>query len=94
MCRVPDLIEQELGSDFHGFLMQSLLDLYRAGRLLAYPSSLEGDEEVATADPLPQWYRDLSLQCMALNPSERPTFDAVISLIATEHDQASLTEKS
>ena len=43
--RVPDLIEQELGSDFKGFLMQTLFRLYSEGHHLAFADDSSSDDD-------------------------------------------------
>eukprot|EP00055_Hartaetosiga_balthica_P018048 m.127315 g.127315 ORF g.127315 m.127315 type:complete len:1307 (+) comp9443_c8_seq4:42-3962(+) len=74
MCKVPDLIEQELGSDFHGPLFPALASLYDQGKLLHFN------------DDVPSVYVDLSTLCMSYNPSSRPSFISILESIAVNNE--------
>ncbi|EGD83268.1 hypothetical protein PTSG_11440 [Salpingoeca rosetta] len=63
--RVPDLIEQEKGSNFRGPMLATLSQLLQEGRRLRFE---DGDEEVR------DWFVQLTLKCVGNNPWERPSF--------------------
>ncbi|EGD78564.1 TKL protein kinase [Salpingoeca rosetta] len=65
--RVPDLIEQEKGSDFHGPMLATLSTLLHEGKRLRFE-----DE-----DMVPEWFARLTCTCMDINPRERPTFEEI-----------------
>ena len=44
-CRVPDLLAQEIGDDFSGFVMQTLLQLYRDGKHLHFGDIDDDDDK-------------------------------------------------
>eukprot|EP00055_Hartaetosiga_balthica_P017599 m.119435 g.119435 ORF g.119435 m.119435 type:complete len:1357 (+) comp9357_c1_seq2:161-4231(+) len=69
MCKIPDLVEQEYGSEFLGFIMPTLLQLYRRGKTLQFNGTA------------PEWYENLCYACMSFTPLQRPSFDSVLEVI-------------
>eukprot|EP00055_Hartaetosiga_balthica_P017542 m.118528 g.118528 ORF g.118528 m.118528 type:complete len:197 (+) comp9343_c2_seq3:2-592(+) len=68
MCKVPDLIEQEIGSQFQGSLLLTLLSLYEKGSVLHFHS----DEGV------PFQYQNIALECMSFEGKQRPSFEQAL----------------
>eukprot|EP00055_Hartaetosiga_balthica_P018287 m.132315 g.132315 ORF g.132315 m.132315 type:complete len:1165 (+) comp9483_c0_seq13:100-3594(+) len=66
-CKVPDLIEQELGNDFRGFLLTTLFRLYEDGKLLQFPKK-----------SVPSEYSELANACMSFNAAHRPSFEVIL----------------
>ncbi|EGD78569.1 TKL protein kinase [Salpingoeca rosetta] len=64
--RVPDLIEQEKGSEYRGPILATLFNLMADGKRLTF----DDDEQ----DAIPEWFQSLTYKCMAQDPRERPSF--------------------
>eukprot|EP00055_Hartaetosiga_balthica_P014766 m.82972 g.82972 ORF g.82972 m.82972 type:complete len:1671 (-) comp8681_c1_seq1:145-5157(-) len=67
MCKQPDIIKQELGDAFEGPLISVILSLYQQDRRLLFDENALG------------WYEELATKCMEFNPSERPSFEEILS---------------
>eukprot|EP00055_Hartaetosiga_balthica_P016502 m.104782 g.104782 ORF g.104782 m.104782 type:complete len:1280 (-) comp9119_c0_seq2:1568-5407(-) len=72
MCKIPDLIEQELGGNFRGPLSSALFGLYRDGHRLKF------NDHHDDSSPPPHWYAELSLECMSLLAEDRPSFTTIL----------------
>eukprot|EP00055_Hartaetosiga_balthica_P017540 m.118524 g.118524 ORF g.118524 m.118524 type:complete len:201 (+) comp9343_c2_seq2:2-604(+) len=84
MCKVPDLIEQELGNDFQGMLFGTLFELYLNGKTLQFE---EGT---------PKQFADIAQQCMVFDPAQRPSFRDLVLKIQTKsnnYDESDYIEK-
>ncbi|EGD75402.1 hypothetical protein PTSG_06477 [Salpingoeca rosetta] len=64
--RVPDLIEQEKGSEYRGPILATISNLMKDGKRLRFD---DGEE-----DAIPEWFQSLTYNRMAQNPRERPSF--------------------
>ncbi|EGD81910.1 TKL protein kinase [Salpingoeca rosetta] len=64
--RVPDLIEQEKGSEYRGPILATISNLLEDGKRLRFEDSEQ--------DAIPEWFQSLTYKCMAQNPRERPSF--------------------
>ncbi|EGD77312.1 TKL protein kinase [Salpingoeca rosetta] len=63
--RPPDLIEQEKGGDFRGPLLPAITELLTEGKRLKFHDT----------DGIPEWFETLTLDCMAHDPAQRPSFN-------------------
>ncbi|EGD79910.1 TKL protein kinase [Salpingoeca rosetta] len=71
--RVPDLIEQEKGSDFRGPMLATLSKLLQDGKRLEFASRGGTGDAASTRPPLV--FHELARQCMDRLPRVRPSFE-------------------